>query len=395
MARPLDPGLHHCSRGGLHSQPRPDNKLGEEQGRRCLLHGEQSVVLRCGDHFFGLFSGPGAPHDQMPTLYIPREFTSAVITAVYIPPHADTNQALDELLAVIDRRLRLLWPVILTTPRWGKSCRDTINTSAVLRVVRTHSTMFTLPSRMHIRPSLAPPFGKSDHVSVLMLPSFRQKLKHAIPVTRISYVLRSAIRSAKRHYRDKVKSHYQGSNTRNIWPGLKSISDYRRKSSSAEAVSASLPALKVCADQLSDVFTDIFNMSLLQSVVPACFKEAIIVPVPKKTKTFCLNDFRPVALTSPIMKCFERLVKSFITSSLPDSLDPLQFAYRPNRSPADVISLSLHTALSHLDQRDQGMKFTYFLGGNFCPHWQKSRGIWKKLGALFETCEITFNLCLK
>ncbi|KAI3373343.1 hypothetical protein L3Q82_006635 [Scortum barcoo] len=27
------------------------------------------------------------------------------------------------------------------------------------------------------------------------------------------------------------------------------------------------------------------------------------------------------------MKCFERLVKSFITSSIPDSLDPLQFAY--------------------------------------------------------------------
>ncbi|KAI3370924.1 hypothetical protein L3Q82_023481 [Scortum barcoo] len=52
------------------------------------------------------------------------------------------------------------------------------------------------------------------------------------------------------------------------------------------------------------------------------------------------------------MKCFERLVKSFITSSLPDSLDPLQFAYRPNRSTEDAIALTLHTALSHLDQRD-------------------------------------------
>ncbi|KAI3374042.1 hypothetical protein L3Q82_022595 [Scortum barcoo] len=41
-------------------------------------------------------------------------------------------------------------------------------------------------------------------------------------------------------------------------------------------------ALKVCADQLADVFADIFNLSLLQSVVPTCFKETIIVP--KKTK---------------------------------------------------------------------------------------------------------------
>ncbi|KAI3371224.1 hypothetical protein L3Q82_023533, partial [Scortum barcoo] len=58
------------------------------------------------------------------------------------------------------------------------------------------------------------------------------------------------------------------------------------------------------------------------------------------------------ALTSTIMKCFERLVKLFITSSIPDSLDPLQFAYRPNRSTEDAIALTLHTALSHLDQRD-------------------------------------------
>ncbi|KAI3372497.1 hypothetical protein L3Q82_022696, partial [Scortum barcoo] len=65
-------------------------------------------------------------------------------------------------------------------------------------------------------------------------------------------------------------------------------------------------ALKVCADQLADVFADIFNVSLLQSVVPTCFKETIIVPVPKKTKILSLNDYRPVALTSTIMKCFER-----------------------------------------------------------------------------------------
>ncbi len=51
------------------------------------------------------------------------------------------------------------------------------------------------------------------------------------------------------------------------------------------------------------------------------------------------------------MKCFERLVKTFITSSLPDSLDPLQFADRPNRSTDDANALTLHTALSHLDKR--------------------------------------------
>ena len=58
-------------------------------------------------------------------------------------------------------------------------------------------------------------------------------------------------------------------------------------------------------------------------------------------------------LHSVIMKCFERLVKD-ITFTLPDNLDPLQFAYRPNRSTDDAIAITLHTALSHLDKR-----FTY------------------------------------
>ena len=50
------------------------------------------------------------------------------------------------------------------------------------------------------------------------------------------------------------------------------------------------------------------------------------------------------------MNCFERLVKDHITSTLPDTLDPLQFTYRPNRTTDDAIAIGLHTALSHLDK---------------------------------------------
>ncbi|KAK1803187.1 hypothetical protein P4O66_021707 [Electrophorus voltai] len=63
-----------------------------------------------------------------------------------------------------------------------------------------------------------------------------------------------------------------------------------------------------------------------------------------------LNDYRPVALTSVVMKCFEKLVRDFITSSLPASMDPLQFAYRHNRSTDDAIAHLLHTTLTHLDE---------------------------------------------
>ncbi|KAK1784468.1 hypothetical protein P4O66_000869, partial [Electrophorus voltai] len=63
-----------------------------------------------------------------------------------------------------------------------------------------------------------------------------------------------------------------------------------------------------------------------------------------------LNDYRPVAITSVVMKCFEKLVRDFITSSLPASMDPLQFAYRHNRSTDDAIAHLLHTTLTHLDE---------------------------------------------
>ena len=63
-----------------------------------------------------------------------------------------------------------------------------------------------------------------------------------------------------------------------------------------------------------------------QSAVPTCFKMATIVPVPKKAKVTELNEYCPVALKSVIIKFFERLVKDYITSTLPATLDPLQFA---------------------------------------------------------------------
>ncbi|XP_051899168.1 uncharacterized protein LOC127585608 [Pristis pectinata] len=130
-----------------------------------------------------------------------------------------------------------------------------------------------------------------------------------------------------------------------------------RKASGPDGVPGCV--LRSCADQLAEVFPDIFNLSLLQSQVPTCFKKTTIIPVPKKSKVTCLNDYRPVALTSTIMKCFERLVMARINSSLPDNRDPLQFAYRRNRSTADAISLALNSALEHLDSKDTYIRLLF------------------------------------
>ncbi len=68
--------------------------------------------------------------------------------------------------------------------------------------------------------------------------------------------------------------------------------------------------LRSCADQLAGLFTSIFNESLATSVVPTSFKKSIIIPVPKNNKPSCLNDYRPVALTSIVMKVLRDLLRA-------------------------------------------------------------------------------------
>ncbi len=87
--------------------------------------------------------------------------------------------------------------------------------------------------------------------------------------------------------------------------------------------------LRSCADQLAGLFTSIFNESLATSVVPTPFKKSVIIPVPKNSKPSCLNDYRPVALTSTVMKDFERLLKKHICSSIPVTLDPSSVCLSP------------------------------------------------------------------
>ncbi len=107
---------------------------------------------------------------------------------------------------------------------------------------------------------------------------------------------------------------------------------------------------KACAVQLSSIFTLIFNRSLELCEVPSCFKRSTVIPVPKKPKITGLNDYRPIALTSVVMKSFERLVLAHLKDSTGPLLDPLQFAYRANRSVDDAVNMGLHYILQHLDR---------------------------------------------
>ena len=59
------------------------------------------------------------------------------------------------------------------------------------------------------------------------------------------------------------------------------------------------------------------------------------------TVIWSMNDLGPVALTSAVMKVCERVVLCKLEKLVKDYIDPLEFAYRKNRSTDDAVLFSL------------------------------------------------------
>eukprot|EP00061_Rhincodon_typus_P009168 g32444.t1 len=204
--------------------------------------------------------------------YLPQEFTSAILIAVYIPPHVDVKNALDEIYTTTNTR-ETKFPEDLFTVA---SNFNRANLKRVLSNLQAEAEMgglFTKRSTVLIQgsgrlfPGLLGIIGL-DHVQVL---SGKPRQKVTGP--------------------DRIP----------------------------------IRALGSCEDQLAEVFTNIFKLSLLQAEGPTCFTKTTIIP---------------------------RLVMVHINSSLPTCFDPLQFSYRCNRSTAESISLALHSSLEHLDNKN-------------------------------------------
>ena len=83
--------------------------------------------------------------------------------------------------------------------------------------------------------------------------------------------------------------------------------------------------------ELASPVYSLFCESFQLAMVPILWKTSTIVPVPKKPRSTEPKDFRPVALTSIIMKCMENLVLNIILPMVKQHLDPNQFAYRAKR----------------------------------------------------------------
>ncbi len=116
-------------------------------------------------------------------LWVPREFTATIVTAVYIPSQANADQTLKELYGNIsEQETTHQDAAFVVTGDFIKA-----NFRTIASKYFQHITINTRgdpvldhcdsPFRDAYTSLLRTPFGKSDHSSVLLLPAYRQKLK--------------------------------------------------------------------------------------------------------------------------------------------------------------------------------------------------------------------------
>ena len=92
--------------------------------------------------------------------------------------------------------------------------------------------------------------------------------------------------------------------------------------------------LKLCANEIADIYQVLFQASLDQGVVPPDWKEANIVPLFKKGDKFLPENYRPISLTSLSCKLLEHVVHSTIMTHFDkfEVLDDAQHGFRKRRS---------------------------------------------------------------
>eukprot|EP00061_Rhincodon_typus_P009385 g32854.t1 len=193
-----------------------------------------------------------------------------------------------------------------------------------------------------------PHFRQSDHGAVFLLPACKQKLKREDP----SQCWSEAVEDRLRDSLESVGWTVFKCSAENLNKYATTVTDFISK-----CVEDCVPKKSIQCWMNQEIHS---LLKIRQS--PHLLQEDHNHPVPMKAHAVCLTDYRPVVLTSTIMKCFERLVVANINSSLPACLDPLQFAYLRNRSTEDAIPLALHSSLEHLDNKDTYVRLLHIEG---------------------------------
>ena len=90
--------------------------------------------------------------------------------------------------------------------------------------------------------------------------------------------------------------------------------------------------LKNCASTLARPLSIVFNISFATGCIPDEWKLALVVPVHKKGDKNLVENYRPISLTSLVMKVFERCIQRVLYSACEHLLDPRQHGFINGKS---------------------------------------------------------------
>ncbi|KAL5270218.1 hypothetical protein ACHWQZ_G001079 [Mnemiopsis leidyi] len=109
--------------------------------------------------------------------------------------------------------------------------------------------------------------------------------------------------------------------------------------------------LKYCASSLAYPLSILFNLSFVTGCIPPDWKLASVVPVFKKGDKGSVENYRPISLTSLVMKVFERCIKTALFSVCEDVLDPRQHGFLNNRSCVTQMVPFVHDLATNLNNK--------------------------------------------
>ncbi len=122
--------------------------------------------------------------------YLPREFSSIVVTAVYIPPQADTSLALFKLHDVLSGYIN-------KHPDAASIIAGDFNKANLKKVMPNFHQHVSCPTRgpntldhcytpfkNAYKARSLPAFGKSDHAAIFLTPEYKQRIVQEPPVER-------------------------------------------------------------------------------------------------------------------------------------------------------------------------------------------------------------------
>ena len=113
--------------------------------------------------------------------------------------------------------------------------------------------------------------------------------------------------------------------------------------------------LKECKQELSIPLSIIFSRSLNEADIPTDWKKANIVPIFKKGDKSCVENYRPVSLTSLVCKLLESIIKDNVVCFLSDNdiIKESQHGFMKGRSCLTNLLKFLDEATETFDQGKQ------------------------------------------